>query len=152
MEEKNLIGQRIKAAREEAGLSQEKLGKLVGVVFQSVQQWEIGKTTPRAHRIRKIAAALNTSPNWLQFGTGNKSSENIDNLEQLLNSEEFKSISGAAFSKVLMDATRLGWIKLSGLDVSVKTLSDLFYLRLFEEYGISDHKQEQLEQSKSVNQ
>ncbi len=150
MEEKDLIGQRIKAARLKAKLSQDKLGELVGVAFQSVQQWEIGRTTPRAHRIRKIAAVLKISPNWLQFGTGTQEHGNVDNLVQLIGSEEFRSVSGAAFSKVLIDASRLGWVTLSKTDVSMKMFADIFHLKLLQEYGIDDAMRVQEEVTKAA--
>jgi phage repressor protein C with HTH and peptisase S24 domain len=70
------IHQRIKDLREEKGLSMEALGALVGVKYQTVQQWENGGTSPKRDRIQKLAHALHTTPEYLSFGTGERHPEN----------------------------------------------------------------------------
>jgi transcriptional regulator with XRE-family HTH domain len=63
------IHARIAARREQLGLSMEGLADLVGVSWQSVQQWENGSTIPRRHRMEKIANALMTTVMYLESGT-----------------------------------------------------------------------------------
>jgi phage repressor protein C with HTH and peptisase S24 domain len=63
------IHQRIKELREKKELSMEALAALVGVAYQTVQQWESGKTAPQRKRLASVADALNTTPEYLQFGT-----------------------------------------------------------------------------------
>lgn len=63
------IGERIKEAREKAGLSQSDLARKMGVKSSSVQEWEKNETSPRRHRIEKLAETLNVTPFWLEFGT-----------------------------------------------------------------------------------
>lgn len=63
------IHQRIKALRLKKKLSQTALGELVGVSYQAVQQWERGKTAPDRKLTEEVAKALNTTPEYLQFGT-----------------------------------------------------------------------------------
>lgn len=63
------IHKRIKALRLEKKLSQTALGNLVGVKYQAVQQWENGKTAPDRKLVEDLAKALNTTPEYLLFGT-----------------------------------------------------------------------------------
>lgn len=62
------FAQRLKAARDRAGMNQEELGKALGVRQQSVARWESGEAFPRQSRIEAIAATLNTTAAALQFG------------------------------------------------------------------------------------
>lgn len=62
------IGSRIRQKREEAGLSQERLGKLVGRTKGSVSQWESDATRPKGDALFKLAEVLNCSPGWIQEG------------------------------------------------------------------------------------
>jgi transcriptional regulator with XRE-family HTH domain len=52
------IGQRIKELRSEAGMSQEELGRHLGVSFQQVQKYEKGSNRVGSSRLVKIAEAL----------------------------------------------------------------------------------------------
>ena len=56
-----VIGERIKAARLVKGLSQEKLGDLLGVSFQAVSSWETGKFIPDAEHLPQLSAVLDLS-------------------------------------------------------------------------------------------
>lgn len=65
------IHRRIKQRREELGLSMQSLSKLVGVkAWQTIQQWEKedGGTAPKRDRLVEVAAALQTTPEYLLFG------------------------------------------------------------------------------------
>lgn len=136
MEDKALIGQRIREAREALGFSQEQLADNLGISFQSVQQWETGKTTPRATRMRKLATVLGKSPTWIQFGVGPSDSAKIDDVFKLITSAEFKSQIYGAFSKSLQTSISLNWLALKRSDMTLGILADLFYSKLLEEYGI----------------
>lgn len=63
------IGDRIKGAREKAGMSQSELARKMGIRASSVQEWERNETSPRRHRIKPLAEALEVTPEWLEFGT-----------------------------------------------------------------------------------
>lgn len=43
---------------------------MLGVTAQAVQQWEAGKTSPRGHRLRDVAAALDVTVEHLLYGDG----------------------------------------------------------------------------------
>lgn len=60
---------RFTAARVASGLSQEALGKIVGLTQQAIQAIENG-TTAQPRKIKQIALALGTTPEALLFGTG----------------------------------------------------------------------------------
>lgn len=64
------IHERIRYAREQAGLTQPQLAEKVGVSPQAVQQWEKveGGTSPRGSRLEALSKAVNRSVVWIQFG------------------------------------------------------------------------------------
>jgi transcriptional regulator with XRE-family HTH domain len=53
------LGDQIKAAREEAGLSLRKLGELAKVPTTTIESYESGISVPSADRLARIAVALN---------------------------------------------------------------------------------------------
>lgn len=52
------IGEKIKAARIAAHMTQADLAKILGVAYQNIGQWESGKRNPKLDTIIKIACAL----------------------------------------------------------------------------------------------
>lgn len=65
------IHRRIKERRDAMGLSMQALAELVGVkAWQTVQQWERedGGTAPKRERLKAVADALKTTPEYLLFG------------------------------------------------------------------------------------
>lgn len=52
------FGEQIKASRERKGLSQDSLGKMLGVSQQTVAQWESGKAQPRRERRKQLLQIL----------------------------------------------------------------------------------------------
>ena len=52
------VGERIKAARTQRGLSQEELGELLSVYRVVISDWERSKTMPTIKSVRRIARAL----------------------------------------------------------------------------------------------
>lgn len=88
------IHRRIKERRIKLGLTMEAVGELVGVVWQTVQQWEKeeGGTAPKRERLEQVAAALNTTPEYLLFGTSTPT---------LAETGETKS-AGSGIARVLM--------------------------------------------------
>ena len=55
------VGERIRAARKQKGMSQEKLGEKIGVSFQAVSTWEQGKFIPDSEHLSALAKALDLS-------------------------------------------------------------------------------------------
>lgn len=63
MSELNIkFGQRLKQIRESRGLSQEKLGELIGLSEDSVGNMERGKHWPRLKTLEKLLETLNIKP------------------------------------------------------------------------------------------
>lgn len=54
------LGERIKACRQEAGMSQEKVAELVGVSRQAVTKWEAGQSAPNTENLFKLAEIFGT--------------------------------------------------------------------------------------------
>lgn len=54
-------GERIKAARRKANLTQKELGEKLGISYQSVAQWENNLRNPKYETLQRIAQVLNTS-------------------------------------------------------------------------------------------
>lgn len=89
------IHARIKARRVALGLSQEKLGELAGVSYQTVQQWErepderpdggrVLSTAPSRKRLPTVAAILGVTEQWLLSGTDDDG-QNVDpTVDQLV--------------------------------------------------------------------
>ena len=64
------IGNRIRARRVLIGMSQERLGEILGVTFQQVQKYERGVNRIGAARLQDIAAALGVPITYFYEQTG----------------------------------------------------------------------------------
>ncbi|MFQ5622926.1 MAG: multiprotein-bridging factor 1 family protein [Paracoccaceae bacterium] len=64
------FGDRVAAARERLGLSQERLARKLGVKTKSLQSWEEDRSEPRANKLQMLAGVLNVSIIWLMSGEG----------------------------------------------------------------------------------
>ena len=67
MSSPTIIGQRIKALREELGLSREQFSNEVGITLSAVSMYENGQRIPRDEIKVKIARVLKTSIEALFF-------------------------------------------------------------------------------------
>lgn len=59
------IGEKIRHARQNAGMSQEKLAEAIKVKRATLAAWEIDRNEPDADTIRRIALACNVTTDWL---------------------------------------------------------------------------------------
>ena len=62
------LGDRLRMARVQKGLSQAELASKVGATQSVIQKIEAGKSQ-RPRKLERIARALDVSPVWLMFGT-----------------------------------------------------------------------------------
>ncbi|MEK6419992.1 MAG: helix-turn-helix transcriptional regulator [Burkholderia gladioli] len=102
------IHKRIKERREALKLSMEALAERVGVVYQTVQQWEkeVGGTAPKRERLQRVAEALETTAEYLSFGerTGGSTgsarelSEPAKTLVDLITVADSEGLAPEAFS------------------------------------------------------
>ena len=64
------FGDRLAAAREATGMSQETLARQLGIKLKTLQAWEDDVNEPRANRLSTLAGVLNVSIVWLITGEG----------------------------------------------------------------------------------
>ncbi|MCT8972862.1 helix-turn-helix domain-containing protein [Microbaculum marinisediminis] len=61
---------RVKSAREAAGLSTAQVARRLGVTTRTLASWENGRSAPRANRLFMLAGVLDVTPTWLIGGEG----------------------------------------------------------------------------------
>ncbi|MGB7270935.1 MAG: helix-turn-helix transcriptional regulator [Albidovulum sp.] len=64
------LGDRLAAAREQQGMSQNDLARRLGVRAKTISQWEADASEPRANRVQMLAGLLGVSLRWLLTGEG----------------------------------------------------------------------------------
>jgi len=69
-EEAATFGDRLAAAREDAGLRQNELAKRLGVKTSTLVDWENDLKEPRANRLSMLSGLLGISLTWLLTGKG----------------------------------------------------------------------------------
>ncbi|MEO1291404.1 MAG: helix-turn-helix domain-containing protein [Pseudomonadota bacterium] len=69
-DEQATLGDRIAAARQQAGLTQLELANRLGVGAKVISAWENDRREPRANRLQMMAGMLNVSVVWLLTGVG----------------------------------------------------------------------------------
>ena len=72
------FGDRVAAARDSAGMTQEVLARRLGVRVKTLQSWENDLSEPRANRLSMLAGLLNVSMMWMINGEG----EGLDGTEE----------------------------------------------------------------------
>ncbi|MDX1709725.1 MAG: helix-turn-helix domain-containing protein [Rhodovibrionaceae bacterium] len=75
------LGERLKWAREQSGLSATQVANRLGVKSQSVSAWEGDQREPRANKLLMLAGILNVSVAWLLEGSGKGPQERSIELE-----------------------------------------------------------------------
>ncbi len=87
------LGGRIREARRNAGLSQEKLAEQIGVSRQAVTKWEAGQAAPSTENLLRLAEALHTPLETL-LGTEPDSRQAL--AEQIYALQKAEARQGAA--------------------------------------------------------
>lgn len=87
------MGRRIRAFRQDAGLSQEALAELVGVSFQQVQKYESGHTTLNILKLQQIADSLKVQVSDFFDSTPTKQVRLTGEEDQLL--QAFRKVKNA---------------------------------------------------------
>ena len=64
------FGDRVTAAREALGLTEELFARKLGVKLKTVRGWEQDLNEPRANKLQMMAGMLNVSMMWLLTGEG----------------------------------------------------------------------------------
>ena len=105
------IHDRIRLLRTSKDLSMEALARLVGVSWQTVQQWENGSTAPRRTRLQKVADVLGVTIERLLYGADLSHVVEITAHEQLPHTQRERYISEIKASLTQMDVTGLAIIR-----------------------------------------
>ena len=71
-DERATFGDRVSAAREVVGLSDEELARRLGVKVETVRRWEGDVDEPRANKLQMLAGLLGVSLTWLMTGAGDE--------------------------------------------------------------------------------
>ncbi len=74
------VGGRVKARRMLIGMSQEELGKRVGVAFQQIQKYEKGRDRIAASRLWQFSLILGQPISWFFEGIGKQKRKGDDPL------------------------------------------------------------------------
>ena len=65
------FGERIAEARKRANLTQEQLGRAIGISRAAISQWELGETkSAKPAHLFRAADVTSVSPRWLATGAG----------------------------------------------------------------------------------
>ncbi len=64
------FGDRLAAAREAVGMSEDELARRLGIKLKTVRNWEQDVAEPRANKLQMLAGILNVSFRWLLTGEG----------------------------------------------------------------------------------
>lgn len=96
------IGEKVRARRLEAGLSQDDLGKALGVSFQQVQKYEKGSNRVSASRLGDIAKILGES---MSYFTGVHDTPTTSKFTKLLTDPPSQRLL-TAFALIPDQATR----------------------------------------------
>lgn len=85
------LGERIKACRQRAGMSQEKVAELVGVSRQAVTKWEVNQSAPNTENLFKLAEIFGTTVDLLLASENESPQASAEQLVRLIQREEQKT-------------------------------------------------------------
>jgi transcriptional regulator with XRE-family HTH domain len=93
-----IIGSRVRAKRMEIGMSQETLGKALGLTFQQVQKYEKGVNRIGAGRLSQIADILGTEMGYFMRDLSNGGKRGLSPFEAFMATRE-----GAAIVEAMIE-------------------------------------------------
>jgi transcriptional regulator with XRE-family HTH domain len=105
------VGTRIRMRRLMLGISQEALGKVIGVTFQQLQKYEKGKNRISASRLQQIARALQVPIPFFFEGASEKSDSHGAKVSELFGTKEGIRLS-RAFTRIEVPELRRKIVRL----------------------------------------
>lgn len=84
------LGERIKACRQNAGMSQEKVAELIGVSRQAVTKWEVNQSAPNTENLFKLAEIFGTAVDLLLDSDEDSKQSPAEQIYYLYKMEEEK--------------------------------------------------------------
>ena len=108
-EEAATFGDRVAAAREALGMSDDELARRLGIKLRTVQNWEQDLSEPRANKLQMLAGILNVSFRWLLTGEGDGAPAPAEEIGEDLSAllSELRHLRG----EMVRNAERLGKIE-----------------------------------------
>ena len=70
--------ERIRELRKKHGLTQQKLGELIGVKKSSISQWENDEHSPSGDNLAQLSKVFGVSAHWLSTGKGSPELSNVE--------------------------------------------------------------------------
>lgn len=114
------LGERIRACRQNAKLSQEKVAELVGVSRQAVTKWEADQTAPNTENLFKLAEIFGTTvdllipsgetPNPSPAEQAAKWKKNLSMALAVMAAYLLTYLAGRAICGDLTNSSLLGWL------------------------------------------
>ena len=97
------IGERIKIARTNAGMTQADLAKIMGVPYQTIGHWERNASSPKYSSLEKVAQALNISIEALILGASDNGKSDNDSKDKAMVSaiEKVVKFLGISYDELL---------------------------------------------------
>lgn len=86
----NQLGERIKKARKDLGMSQTELAKKVGLSYAQIGRYETKNTQPQTEVLKNIAEVLEVSIDYLMNGSKEEQATNKLSDKELIN--QFKAV------------------------------------------------------------
>lgn len=83
LDDERHIGARLAEARSAAGLSRRAIADRIGVKESTIAKWEAGDTSPRGHRVSKLAGILGVSISWILMGRGVEPTGGVSDIDQI---------------------------------------------------------------------
>ena len=104
------LGEKIKACRQAAGMSQEKVAELVGVSRQAVTKWEANQSAPNTENLFKLAEILGTTVDFLLASreAENSPAEQISYLYKMEEEKKAKARRDKLRSNLLLTLAVIG--------------------------------------------
>ena len=84
------LGERLKACRQHAGMSQEKVAELVGVSRQAVTKWEANQSAPNTENLFKLAEIFGTTVDMLLSSEHKENQSSAEQFYHLYETEKHK--------------------------------------------------------------
>lgn len=100
------VGRRLRSQRVVLGLSQEELGRRLGLTFQQVQKYELGYNRISASRLYQLSEELGVPVSWFFEGAGSPAKADIAGSETLPSQE---AENGRPAQRELLELVRIYW-------------------------------------------
>ena len=136
------VGERIRNARKNAGLTQKQLGEKCGIAEPTIRRYELGKLNPKYETLKKIASALEVPISYLIGSPPFADLKLLDESKSIILSSLFEK--GLCNSSYIDDVSDFEYIKLvSDNIVNIEKKADNKTLSIYYKTTASENAQKQ---------